>query len=646
MYEICIYDTKMTKKDPNHAREAEKYENPIPSREFILDFLGKSEKKLSLIQLFEALSLVGEKDRYALKKRVRAMVRDGQLQQDKRSRYFIAKDSVEFTGTVIGHKDGFGFLSTEGDEDDCYLNVHEMRAVFPGDKVLVRVINTDRKGRNEVTIIKVLERAVTELVGRIVIENNRVFVSAQSKAISQDVYIGDAGAYSVGDVVLVKITEQPTRQTMAKGEVTEKLGDHLTPGLEIDIAIRMHGLRTDWPKTVLKELKAIPDTLGKKDYKGRKDFRALAFVTIDGEDAKDFDDAVYCERKPDGGFSLFVAIADVSHYVKPNTALDQEATLRGNSAYFPGRVVPMLPEKLSNGLCSLNPDVDRLVMVCEMHIDKDGAVSSYNFHEGVIHSHARMTYTKVHEILEGNETLNTEYKALVPLFHDLHTLFHLLTQQREKRGAIEFDTVETRMLFNEQGKIRQIVPTERNVAHRIIEECMLSANVCAAKFVLKHDKGEMYRVHEGPSVEKFADLQKTLSELGLHLPGGDNVNPKDYAILLQKISDRPDSKLLNTLMLRSLSQAVYSIEQKGHFGLAYEIYTHFTSPIRRYPDLMIHRIIRHIIGGHKKRLYSDAQLIEIAENTKSLFDHKSLPKKKMSFIKNTEKISLPNYQLP
>lgn len=604
----------MTKKDPNYAQEAEKYENPIPSREYILGCLAKSDKKLSIVQLFDLLALTAEKDRYALKKRLRAMLRDGQLQQDRRSRYFIAEDSVEFTGTVIGHKDGFGFVSTDDDQDDSYLNVHEMRAVFPGDKVRVRVISTDRKGRSEVTIVEVLERAVTELVGRVVIEHNKLLVSAQSKAISQDILIGSPKdcSHSVGDIVLVKLTEQPTRHSMARGDITEKLGDHLTPGLEVDIAIRMHDLPVKWPQAVLKESDAIPEMLHKKEYAGRKDLRDLPFVTIDGEDAKDFDDAVFCERKIRGGFTLWVAIADVSHYVKPDSALDQEAILRGNSAYFPGRVVPMLPEKLSNGLCSLNPDVDRLVMVCEMHIDQQGKVSRYQFHEGVIHSHARMTYTKVHEILEGNKVLIQEYKALLPVFDDLHALFHVLSKRREKRGAIEFETVETKVLFNEQGKIRQIVPTARNIAHRIIEECMLSANVCAAKFVLKHNKGEMYRVHEGPSVEKYADLQKTLSELGLHLPGGDDIQPKDYATLLQQIADRPDAKLLNTLMLRSLSQAIYSVAQEGHFGLAYAIYTHFTSPIRRYPDLLIHRIIRDIVRERKKRLYSDEKLKEFA----------------------------------
>lgn len=606
----------MNKKDPNLAQEAQKYDNPIPSREYILQQLEKHNARLAFMEIAQLLDLDSDQELYALKKRLRAMRRDGQIQQDQRSRYFIAAPEKTFCGTVLGHRDGYGFLRPEEGGDDSYINPHEMRAVFHGDKVLARVIGHDRKGNSEITIVDVLERAHQEVIGRVVIEDKHMLVAPHNKNITQDIIVTNKNTtdFSVGDVVTVKIIEQPSRYAKPKGEIIEKLGDHLTPGLEIDIAIRMHALPFKWPKQVLKENEAIAQSLSSKDIKGRKDFRALPFVTIDGEDAKDFDDAVYCSPLPSGGFKLYVAIADVSHYVKQNTALDEEALLRGNSAYFPGKVVPMLPEKLSNGLCSLNPKVDRLVMVCEMTLSKEGRVNRYQFHEGVIHSHARMTYTKVQGILHGDKTLSKEYHELLPLFFNLQAAYHLLNQQRQARGAIEFETVETKILFNEQGKIRQIVPTERNDAHKIIEELMLAANVCAAKFIMKSKKGEVYRIHEGPNQDKLPDLQKTLAELGLHLPGGEEVRPQHYAKLLKQIQHRPDSAMLNTLLLRSLTQAVYGIEQIGHFGLAFDIYTHFTSPIRRYPDLMVHRIIRAIVRGNKRRVYSDERLQQLTSH--------------------------------
>jgi len=463
--------------------------------------------------------------------------------------------------------------------------------------VMVREHGQDRRGRKEGKVVEILEHANTSLVGRLYRERGYQWVVAENKKISQDILIpdhADMGASS-GQVVMLEISAQPTKQAPPVGKVTQILGNYADPGMEIEIALRKHDLPHEFPKTVLAQAKKLPKgvtkkDLGESDGVPREDIRELPLVTIDGEDARDFDDAVYC--KPEGrGFRLWVAIADVSHYVRPGSALDGEAYDRGNSVYFPRRVIPMLPEELSNGLCSLNPEVDRLCMVCEMEIASTGNIKKHRFYPAVMHSKARLTYNQVWDWLSAGKAPKEKAWAL-PHLQDLYKLFKVLLKARGIRGAIDFETLETKMLFDEHDKIERIIPYARNDAHRLIEECMLAANVCASDFLHKKKHPALYRVHEGPTPDKLKALQEFLAEFGFFLTGGDDPHAKDYADLLAKIKGRPDEQLLQTVLLRSLRQAQYSPENVGHFGLAYEAYTHFTSPIRRYPDLLVHRAIK------------------------------------------------------
>lgn len=524
------------------------------------------------------------------------------------------------TGRVIGHADGFGFLCPEDGSDDLFLTAFQMRRLFHGDKAIVRIAGVDRKGRREGALVEVLERANPFIVGRLFIESGVGYVVADNKRISNDVLVPqeNVGEAHHGQVVSVEIVEQPTRHRQAVGKVVEVLGDHMAAGMEIDIAMRSHGIATNWSDDVLADIKDLTAEVPEeaKNQKGRVDIRNLPLVTIDGEDARDFDDAVYVESNAKG-WKLLVAIADVSHYVELDTALDKEAHERGTSVYFPERVIPMLPEVLSNGLCSLNPEVDRLCMVCEMQLDKKGKVESYKFFEGVMQSHCRFTYTKVAEIIENNDSeLRNEYSGFVPQLLEMHDLFKVLLKRRKKRGAIDFDTTETRIVFGEDRKIDKIIPLVRNDAHKLIEEFMILANVSAAKFLLKNNVPALYRVHGSPKETKIEGLKEFLAEVGLTLGGGETPAPGDYAELLASIQDRPDMHLIQTVLLRSLQQAVYTPDNNGHFGLAHDAYAHFTSPIRRYPDLLVHRGIRHIVRGGKAENYN------YTENTmRSLGEH-------------------------
>ncbi|MDF1762070.1 MAG: ribonuclease R [Oleibacter sp.] len=593
--------------DPNAASEAEKYDNPVPSRDALLLLLKQSNAPMTHPDVCEALGETDEDRIEALRRRLIAMCRDGQLISNRRSQFMpLAKVNLK-TGTVMGHRDGFGFVLQ--DDNDIFLSNRQMRKVFHGDKVAVQVLGLDRRGRPEGKIVEVLERNTKQIVGRYYEESGVGIVQPDSKRISMEVLVPSEGRKDAkhGQFVVVNITKQPTGAGLPAGEVVEVLGEHLAPGMEIDVAIRTHNIPHEWPAEVLAETDAIHSEVLEADKHHRVDLRQLPFVTIDGEDARDFDDAVYCERnKSSGGWRLWVAIADVSHYVNVNSALDKEAHQRGTSVYFPGSVVPMLPEKLSNGLCSLNPHVDRLVMVCEMTISKAGRVSGYKFMEGIIHSHARLTYNKVWEMINPEGDPDTQqqwrehYADVAPHVDELYRLFHVLRQQRVVRGAMDFDSVETRIVFDSQRKIQEIVPTTRNHAHMLIEECMLAANVCAADIFDRYKVPALYRVHKGPSAEKLENLGAFLGEMGLTMPNGKEPSPKDYQTLLQQIENRPDSHLIQTVLLRSLSQAVYSPENEGHFGLAYKAYGHFTSPIRRYPDLLVHRGIRSIIRSERE----------------------------------------------
>ena len=563
----------------------------IPTREEILAILNEEGIPVAEERLRERLG-VSEAQREGVDRRVAAMERDGQILRNRRGHVLIADKAGLIKGKVIGHPDGFGFLKPEEGED-LFLGPKQMHKVLHGDVVLARVIGIDRRGRAEGSIVEVLERANRKVVGRLFIEQGVAFVIAENKRISQDILMMPESLQGAkaGQVVVAEIVEQPNKNAEPIGRVLEILGNYADPGMEIEIALRKHDLPHEFSSAALAAAKKLPTTVAAKDLKGRKDLRDLAFVTIDGETARDFDDAVYCEARGKS-FRLWVAIADVSHYVKPRDALDSEAYERGNSVYFPRRVIPMLPEQLSNELCSLKPKVDRLVMVCEMEVTANGVVKHYEFYNGVIHSHERMTYTLVNEMLQGREKPRHSVPAL-------YAAFKALLGQRQKRGAIDFDSVETRMIFDDQGKIEQIVRVERNDAHRLIEECMLAANVCASDYLDKNEQPTLYRVHEGPSPEKLEALRAMLKDFALSLGGGDKPHAKDYAELLTRIKDRPYAGMLQTVMLRSLSQAVYTPENVGHFGLAYEAYAHFTSPIRRYPDLLVHRGIKAILAGKR-----------------------------------------------
>lgn len=610
-------EKKSKKQDRFADREAQNYQNPIPSREYILELLEERARPATFRQIIDELGLSDEDEQEALRRRLLAMVRDGQLHQNRRGVYGLVTKMELIPGIVIGHRDGFGFVDPDDGSDDLFLNARQMRAAFHNDKVLVRVSNLDNRGRREGVIVDVLERHTEQLVGRFFTESGISFVKPANTRITQDIMVppDQVGSARNGEMVVVEITSQPTHHSRPIGKIAEILGEHMAPGMEVDVAIRNHDLPHEWPEEVLKEAEQFKAEVPESELTGREDLRALPFVTIDGEDAKDFDDAVYCKPLAEGGWRLYVAIADVSHYVKPNTALGREALNRGNSVYFPGCVIPMLPEVLSNQLCSLNPHVNRLTLVCEMMIDAEGKIQSHRFCEAMIKSHARLTYNQVYDMVEmDNKELQAQFKDLFPHLRDLFVIFHTLRDARQRRGAIDFDMPETKIIFGEGRKIEKIIPLKRNDAHRVIEECMLCANISAALFLLENQFPALYRIHEGPALEKLMDLRKFLNELGLSMPGGELPKPRDYASLLKSIAERPDAHLIQSVLLRSLSQAVYSGENKGHFGLAYEAYTHFTSPIRRYPDLLVHRAIRKILRRGKSADETGMALEKSAEH--------------------------------
>ena len=592
--------------DPHAQREAERYENPIPSREAILHFLSDSSTLMNAETLAQGLGLSDPRDIDALGKRLAAMLRDGQLLQNRRSGYGVAQKLDLIPGTIIANAEGFGFLRPDTGGDDVYISPAEMRKVLHGDRVLLNVVGLDRRGRKQGAIAEVLERRASRLVGRIVIDNGVVLVVPDDRRLHQDVLIPpgkDAGARS-GQIVVAEITQPPNAQRGPIGEVVSVLGDRLSPSLVVEMAIASHGLPQEWPPETLLEAGQVEPRVTKEEAAGRVDLRKTPLVTIDGADARDFDDAVFAETVP-GGFRLIVAIADVSHYVRPGTALDDEAQKRSTSVYFPGFVVPMLPETLSNGICSLNPKVERLCMVCEMHVGYEGEVSRSKFYAAVMRSHARLTYDRVWQAIGQNDAdARAELADVLPQLETLHQLYQILAKARQRRGAIDFESREVKFRLAASGEVVQLGAEPRNDAHKLIEECMIAANVEAAKFLDKAKIPALFRVHAPPPESKYEDLQEFLLEFGLRMPPNAKVKPKDFSDLLKQIKNRPDAGLIQSVLLRAQSLAVYSPEDSGHFGLALEHYAHFTSPIRRYPDLLVHRAIRYALAHGKAKDYT------------------------------------------
>jgi ribonuclease R len=603
--------------DPHAAREAQRYENPIPSREAILALLEERGELMLAEDIARALRLFTEYEINALDKRLGAMVRDGQLLRNRRNGYAPAQKLSLIPGRVIANAEGYGFLRPDEGGDDLYLSPSQMRSVLHGDRVLASVVGIDRRGRRQGAIVEVLERRSPRLVGRVVVENGVTLVEPDDRRLHQNIMIPagrDAGARS-GEIVVAEITDPPTPHRGPMGTIRAVLGERLQPSLVVEMAIASHDLPHEWPPQVIRQAEEVEPKVTAAERQGKVDIRNLPLVTIDGEDARDFDDAVYAEPLKQGGFRLIVAIADVSHYVPEGTALDAEAYERSTSTYFPGFVVPMLPETLSNGICSLNPRVDRLCMVCDMEVDAEGEVQHSKFYEAVMYSHARLTYTKVWQAVgEHNAAVREEIADVLPQVENLHKLYKAMAKARKRRGAIDFETPEVKFRLTPSGDVMAMGASDRNDAHKLIEECMIAANVQAAKFLSKRKIPALYRVHAPPPVEKYEDLLQFLREFKLKLPPNDEVTPADFSALLKKVHDRPEAELIQSVLLRAQSMAVYLPANNGHFGLALEAYAHFTSPIRRYPDLLVHRAIRYALtkGKPADYVYSEAQMEKMA----------------------------------
>lgn len=580
--------------DPYLERELQRYINPLPSREWILKILEKIGIPVNTSVLAKKLSITPEEKAF-FERRLNAMARDGQVLINRRGAVCVADKLALVKCRVEVHKDDFGFAVplNPADGHDFVLYARQMLGLMNGDIVTVRPIGLDRKGRREGQVLDIIERANKDVVGRLKLEHGVALLIPEDKRLGASIVLQphSVGKAKAGQVVVAKIESYPDATQAAVARVTEILGDYADSGMEIEIAVRKHHLPHQFSPACLQQAQKIPEQVRAADYKNRVDLRDLPLITIDGETARDFDDAVYAEKKG-RNYRLVVAIADVSHYVKPDDAIDTDALERATSVYFPRRVIPMLPEKLSNGICSLNPNVERLCMVCDMEITYAGNIKSYQFYPAVMRSHARLTYTQTWDWISNDQFDDPLKQHVLNLYH----VYQILLKKRQQRGAMEFDTVETQMIFNKLGKIERIIPVKRNEAHRLIEECMLAANVCAAEFLHKHKHPALYRNHAGPTADRLNNLREQLGLLGLQLQGGDKPTPKDYAHLFEEIKTRPDRQIIEVMMLRSMQQAVYEPHNIGHFGLAYPAYTHFTSPIRRYPDLTVHRAIKAVLN--------------------------------------------------
>jgi ribonuclease R len=604
-------------RDPHADREAQRYERPIPSREAILALLEERGELLTEARIAEALKIDDETDLDALRKRLAAMVRDGQLLLGRRGGYAPTQKLDLIAGRVLANTEGYGFLRPDEGGDDLYLSPQQMRAVMHGDRVLASVVGIDRRGRKQGAIAEVLERRSPRLVGRVVVENGVILVAPDDRRLNQDIMIKpgqDQGASS-GQIVVVEITDPPTANRGPMGEIRAVLGERLQPSLVVEMAIASHDLPNEWPPEVLRDAEQVESVVTAAEREGRTDIRMLPLVTIDGADARDFDDAVYAEPKRGGGWRLIVAIADVSHYVQVGNALDREAYERSTSTYFPGFVVPMLPETLSNGICSLMPKVERMCMVCDMLVDAEGNVTKSKFYDAVMLSHARLTYDKVWQAVGLKEAdARHEVADVLPQLENLHALYKAMAQQRKRRGAIDFETLEVKFRLDQTGSVESMGATERNDAHKLIEECMIAANVQAALFLEKKKIPALFRAHEPPPAEKYEDLQQFLREFKLRMPPVEDVTPADFSEILRMVHDRPERELIQNVLLRSQSMAAYQPDNRGHFGLALQAYAHFTSPIRRYPDLLVHRAIRYALTNGKPAdyTYSPAEMSAMA----------------------------------
>jgi len=580
------------------------YQHPIPKRSAVLEFLTDAGRPVNTDALLEGFGLQGKRMRGLLLDTLQKMVRAGQIIENRRGEYCLAAKLHLVAGTISGHRDGFGFVLRDDGEADVYLSAREMRSVIDGDRVAIKVVGLDRRGRAEGRIVEVLQRGIRDTAGQFIRERGIGVVVPDNPKIAHRILIpkGEAASAKPGQMVVAQILDYPTDTEQPTGRIVKVIGDPNQKGIATDIAIHANGIPFEWPNKVRDSIKKLGVSVPRSAKKDRTDLRDTPLLTIDGADARDFDDAVYCE--PSGkGWRLLVAIADVAHYVEIGSALDKEAINRATSVYFPDRVVPMLPEVLSNGLCSLNPDVDRLCMVCDMQVGADGKVTGAQFLEGVMRSAARLTYSQVNEFIEGKPGKAIDKMLRRPL-GNLHKLYQALARARNRRGAIELDIPQTRIQLNRDGGIESIVSVQRNDAHRLIEECMIAANVQAAKFLRRHRIQGLYRVHAPPDPDRFEELRQYLLTLGLKVPHPDHVAPKQFNKLMQQVAGRPDSQAISMAMLRSLMHAEYTPKNIGHFGLALDAYAHFTSPIRRYPDLLVHRAIRHLIRGGKAAGYN------------------------------------------
>ena len=515
---------------------------------------------------------------------------------------------AEIEGIVSGHRDGHGFVVCDDGQADIYLPSNEMRAVLHKDRVKVRIVRQDRKGRPEGRVTEIVERSNAPIIGRLLQESGIWLVAPEDKRYGQDVLVPKSGIGSAkaGQVVVVELTEPPALYGQPVGRVKEVLGEIDDPGMEIEIAVRKYSVPHVFSDAAMAQARTLPDHVRSSDHHQRVDLRDVPLVTIDGEDARDFDDAVYCEPAKVGrgkGYRLLVAIADVSHYVQTGSAIDVDAYDRATSVYFPRRVIPMLPEKLSNGLCSLNPGVERLCMVCDMLVTAKGEVHAYQFYPAVMFSHARLTYTEVAAILSNTRGPEAQHrKGVVPHLLHLHEVYRALLAARQVRGAVDFETTETQIVCDEAGRIEKIVPRTRNEAHKLIEEAMLAANVCSADFIGQGKHVGLFRVHEGPTPEKLETLRNYLKAMGVMQGISDKPHPREFQAIAAATKDRPEAQQIHSMLLRSMQQAIYTPENNGHFGLAFEAYTHFTSPIRRYPDLLVHRVIKAILLSQRYQL--------------------------------------------